>query len=328
MLSKRAAGRRAHLDADAASPHPERCSRISSFWGGGMLLEGKRVVVTGASRGLGRAFAVALAAEGASVVINGTNEALLDETRRIIEDAGGTTITHVGSVAEHATCEQIIQACVDAFGGIDVLVNNAGIVRDRTFLKMSEADFDEVIAVNLKGTWACGQAAARAMSTQGGGHIINIISAAGQLGAFGQNNYAASKAGAVALTFTWAIELPRYNIRSNAIWPLALTDMTDVVLQMARANAEKDGEPSVEPQDMGLGNPDEVATLLVHLCSDDAGWMNGQVLSFNGRRVALWTHPAEINERRRDHWTVEDFQRDLQKHVVPKQEPVGQVITP
>src|SRR5687768_10515961 len=118
-------------------------------------VDGKRVVVTGASRGLGRAFARALAAEGAALVINGTNPDKLHETEAMISQAGGSAIPVIGSVAEVDVCKRIIATCVDRLGGIDSLVNNAGIVRDRTLMKMTPEEFDDVVAVNLRGTWAC-----------------------------------------------------------------------------------------------------------------------------------------------------------------------------
>jgi 3-oxoacyl-[acyl-carrier protein] reductase len=288
-----------------------------------MLLQGKRIVVTGASRGLGRAFATAVAREGASIVINGTNAEKLAETASAARASGGDVHEHVGSVASYAACEELIDMAVQRMGGIDVLVNNAGIVRDRTLLNMSEEEFDEVIAVNLKGTWACGKLAAAAMKAQGKGQILNVISNSGLRGAFGQTNYAASKGGVMGMTFSWALELARYGIRCNAIWPVAQTDMTDVVLQRAWQMADREGKPRLTPREMGLGQPEEVAAIVVYLCLDETDWLNGQIITFNGSKVALWTHPAETNVQMRDSWTVEDFRRDFQRLVVPAQEPVG-----
>ena len=127
------------------------------------ILDGKRIVVTGASRGLGRAFAVAVAAEGAQVVVNGTNEGLVAGVVDSITSAGGVAVPAVGSVADDALAESVVTTCVDAFGGIDAVVNNAGIVRDRTLMNMTPEEFDEVIAVNLRGTWSMSRHAARAM---------------------------------------------------------------------------------------------------------------------------------------------------------------------
>ena len=163
-------------------------------------LEGKRIVVTGASRGLGRAFAIALAEAGARVLINGTHSEKLAETGDLIEAAGGDFLSEVGSVAETSVADRLIARCCESWGGVDVLVNNAGTVRDRTLMRMTDEEFDDVIAVNLRGTWACSRAAARAMK-EDGGHIINIISGSAFTGPIGQTNYAAAKAG-VCLLYT------------------------------------------------------------------------------------------------------------------------------
>jgi NAD(P)-dependent dehydrogenase (short-subunit alcohol dehydrogenase family) len=190
-----------------------------------MSLAGKRIAVTGASRGLGRAFAVACAGAGADVVVNGRDSDSLADTSALVLAAGVRCEAVVGDVAEEAVCTAIVTRCVEAFGGIDCLVNNAGITRDRTLGKMSAEEFDNVIAVNLRGTWACAKAAALAMRERGGS-IVNVVSNTAFSGAIGQTNYAASKAGVAGMTRTWARELSRYEIRVNAIWPIAATDMT------------------------------------------------------------------------------------------------------
>ena len=272
----------------------------------GGQVAGKRVVVTGSSRGLGRAFAVRLASEGAEVVINGTNEAALAETAGQIESASGTCVQVLGSVAEIQTCEQLVETCVQQFGGIDVMVNNAGIVRDRTLLKMSAQEFDDVIAVNLRGAWACTKLAAQAMRQGEGGHIIQIISASGLTGGFGQGNYAASKAGMMGILRTAVMEFAKINVRCNAMWPVAQTDMTQVVFERAEALARSRGEPPPDRQAIGFGMPDDVAVALLWLASDRARHLNGQCLSCNGRKIALWTHPAEFAIETRDSaWTLD-----------------------
>ena len=279
----------------------------------GKAVLGKRVVVTGSSRGLGRAFAVKLAAEGAQVVVNGTNQAALAETSRIIESVGGTSVPVLGSVAEMRTCEALVETCVEQFGGIDLMVNNAGIVRDRTLLKMSEQEFDEVIEVNLRGAWACTKLSAQAMSEGGGGHIIQIISASGLSGGFGQGNYAASKAGLMGILRTAVMEFAKINVRCNAMWPVAQTDMTQVVFDRASAQAKSRGEAPPDPQAIGFGQPDEVAMALLWLASDRAAHLNGQCLSCNGRKIALWTHPAEFAIGTRDEaWTLDAIDAHFQ----------------
>jgi 3-oxoacyl-[acyl-carrier protein] reductase len=272
------------------------------------VLAGKRVLITGSSRGLGRAFAVEMAKAGASVVINGTNAAALAEAEQAVRQTGGKVVAVAGSVADSTVCEALVRACVDSFGGIDVLVNNAGVVRDRTLFKMSDAEFDEVIAVHLRGSWACGKHAALAMREQGGGHIINVISNAGLCGGFGQSNYAAAKAGMLGLQRTWLIELARYGIRSNAFWPIADTDMTHVVFENAARDAATRGQAAPTPAELGFGSPAEVAQGMVWLASDAANHFSGQCITFNGRKTALWTQPREVHEEfRAAPWSVAEL---------------------
>lgn len=271
-------------------------------------LAGKRMVITGSSRGLGRGFAAAAAAEGASVIVNGTNEAVLNETAEAIRTAGGTVVTVPGSVAEPAVAEALVRTCVERFGGIDVMVNNAGIVRDRTLLKMTPEEWDAVIEVHLRGAFLCTQQAALAMREAGGGHIIQVISASGLSGGFGQGNYAAAKEGMIGLMRTALLEFSRFNIRNNALWPIGQTDMTQVVFERARAAAAQQGEPPPDPVALGFGTPDEVAAGLVWLASDGAAHFNGQILTFNGRKTGLWTHPAEQHAAFRDApWSADDL---------------------
>ncbi len=246
-------------------------------------LEGKRIVITGSSRSLGRHFALACAAEGASLIINGTNEEALTAVVKEVAALGAPVHAVPGSVAETRVCNALVDTCVDKFGGIDVMVNNAGIVRDRTLLKMSDEDFDEVIAVNLRGPFLCTRRAALAMSEQGSGHIIQITSASGLVGNFGQTNYAAAKAGLMGMMYTATKELARYNIRCNAMWPVARTDMTQPLI-------DKSGKTASE---LGFGEPQDVARGLVWLASDAAKKFNGQCLTFNGLKTALWRSPCE-----------------------------------
>ncbi|MAT92922.1 MAG: 3-oxoacyl-ACP reductase [Halioglobus sp.] len=246
-------------------------------------LQGKRMVITGSSRSLGRDFALACAAEGASVVINGTDGAALSAVEAELRAAGAAVVAVRGSVAESAVCRALVEACVDNFGGIDVLVNNAGIVRDRTLLKMSDEEFDEVIAVDLRGPFLCTREAGRVMREQGGGHIIQVTSASGLVGNFGQANYAAAKAGMMGLMYTAVKELERYGIRCNAMWPYAHTEMTQPLIDRAGKTA----------RELGFGEPQQVAAGLVWLASDAAVRCNGQCLSFSGYRTALWRSPVE-----------------------------------
>jgi NAD(P)-dependent dehydrogenase (short-subunit alcohol dehydrogenase family) len=271
-------------------------------------LHNQRILITGSSRGLGRAFARATAAQGAQVMVNGTNAEAVAAAVEDIRQAGGRAEAFIGSVAEPDTCQAMVQATVDAFGGIDVLVNNAGIVRDRTLMKMSAEEFDAVINVHLRGAWACTKYAALEMKPAGGGHIVQIISASGLSGGFGQGNYAAAKAGMMGLLRTALIEFASSNIRCNAFWPIADTDMTQVVFERARQAAQSQGAEPPAPAAMGFGQPDEVAQGMVWLLGPSAAHFNGQCITFNGRKVALWTHPTEVAESfSEDPWTVEDL---------------------
>lgn len=260
------------------------------------MLAGRRVIVTGSSRGLGRAFAVEMAKAGAQIVINGTNPDALAAAEAAVRAVGGNVVPVAGSVTDAAVCERLVSTCREAFGGVDVLVNNAGVVRDRTLFKMSDAEFDEVIAVHLRGSFLCGRHAAAAMREQGGGQIIQVISNSGLSGGFGQSNYAAAKAGMLGLLRTWVLELTRHGIRTNAFWPIAETDMTQVVFNLAAKDAAANGRPAPTPAELGFGTATEVAQGMVWLASDAAAHFNGQCVTFNGRKTALWTIPREVHE--------------------------------
>jgi 3-oxoacyl-[acyl-carrier protein] reductase len=268
--------------------------------------EGKVVALTGATRGVGRAAAKALAASGALLVVNGRGRLNLESLCAEIEADGGRAIPVVGSVAEEAVAEEIVASCLAEFGRIDTLINNAGIVRDRTTLRMTVEEFDEVIATNLRGTWLCGREAARAMR-ETGGHLINVISSVAFHGSIGQSNYAASKSGAASLTRSWSYELARYGIRANAVWPIADTEMTQVVLEMAVKGAEQEGKPAPSAAEVGLGDPAQIAKVFVVMAGDLAPDLNAQIVTFNGHRLGLWTHSVEAEVRERDSWAVDEL---------------------
>ncbi|MDQ3963495.1 MAG: SDR family NAD(P)-dependent oxidoreductase, partial [Actinomycetota bacterium] len=203
-------------------------------------LQDKSCVVTGAGRGIGRAIGLAFAAEGARVVVNDVDQAAAEAVVKEIEEAGGRAATDAQPIGTVEAAEALLNNTLDTFGGVDVWVNNAGILRDRMLHKMSEEEFDQVIEVHLKGTWACGRAVvqhwrpiAKKESESGAPpvrKIINVTSASGLRGSVGQSNYAAAKMGIVGLTKTWAKELGRLNITVNAIAPAALTAMTEPLL--------------------------------------------------------------------------------------------------
>ena len=204
------------------------------------MLKDRVAIVTGAGRGVGRAVALELlcAGEGAKVVVNDpgvslqgapTDERPADEVVREIRSHGGEAVASYDSVAGFASAEHIVRAAHDRFGRLDVLVNNAGIIRDRTLFKMTEDDFDAVLAVHLKGTFNMCRHAAPVMRDKGYGRIINMTSAAGLKGNFGQTNYSAAKAGIIGLTMTLALELEKYGITVNAFAPRATTRMTGAI---------------------------------------------------------------------------------------------------
>jgi NAD(P)-dependent dehydrogenase (short-subunit alcohol dehydrogenase family) len=247
-------------------------------------LKGKRMVITGSSRSLGREFALACAREGASLVVNGTNADALAATEDSVRALGAPVVSVAGSVAEESVATALVESCREAFGGIDVMVCNAGIVRDRTLLKMTAEEFDEVIAVDLRGPFLCMQQAARAMVEQEtGGQVIHITSASGLIGNFGQTNYAAAKAGLIGMTYTAMKELGKKGVRANAMWPVARTDMTQPLIDRVGKSA----------RELGFGEATDVAQGLVLLASDACAHWSGQCLTFNGYRTALWQSPTE-----------------------------------
>jgi NAD(P)-dependent dehydrogenase (short-subunit alcohol dehydrogenase family) len=253
------------------------------------LLDGRAAVVTGAGRGIGRDIALCLAAEGAKVVVNdvgvtlggaGTEEDPAAQVCKEIEAAGGSAVPNHDSVSDFEGAASMIATAVDTFGKIDILVNNAGIVRDRTLLKMDEADYDAVIAVHQKGTFNTTRHAAPLMKEAGYGRIINMTSSAGLRGNFGQTNYGGAKAAIMGMTFVWALELGRYGITVNAVAPAGFTRMTEGLYQGAEPPAD---------QDPALNAP-----LVAFLASEDASYVNGQVLGRTGFAYTVFQTPRQI----------------------------------
>jgi len=245
-----------------------------------MRLQEKVAIVTGGGRGIGEATAKAFAREGAKVVVADLNEADVERTVAEINAAGGKAIGFVVNVTDRAKVEELIQTATGKFGRLDILVNNAGITADNTLVKMTEAEWDRVIDVNLKGVFNCGQAAAKIMAEQGGGVILNASSVVGIYGNFGQTNYAATKWGVIGITKSWAKELGRKGIRVNAVAPgFIMTPMTDKmpekVLEMM-----KDKSPL-----KSLGYPEDIAAAYLYLASDEARFVTGTVLSVDGGLV-------------------------------------------
>ncbi|MER7721344.1 SDR family oxidoreductase [Streptomyces flaveolus] len=263
-----------------------------------MDLQGKVAVVTGSGRGLGLGYAQALAAAGAAVVVNDVDRAAVDAAVASITSTGGRATGVVAAVGDSEAAQLLVATAVREFGSLDVLVTNAGILRDRVLWKMTDDDFDAVVRVHLRGTFTCARAAAVRMREQGtGGRLILISSPAGQRGNFGQTNYAAAKAGIVAMARTWAMELGRAGVTVNAVVPVAATEMTKTIPAFAPVieAAERDGRPLPDwlRKDEGLGTVEDVAGLVTFLASDASADVTGQAIGVGGDRLALWAHPKE-----------------------------------
>ena len=272
------------------------------------LLEGKRAVVTGAGGGIGRAHARLLAAHGAAVVVNDVDAARAAAVVAEISAAGDSAVANGDSIATRAGAEALIAACVDAFGGIELLVNNAGNLRDRSFLKMSDEEFDAVWLVHVKGSFWCAQAAARRMQAQGRGGVIINTSSGSHFGNFGQTNYAAAKGAIASMTYTWAIELARFGIRVNAICPVAATQMTHGLM------SAPDGQA---PEQLWL--PERNAPLVVYLASEEAANVSGQVFGVGGERLAHMVQPHYGKTlTHAGGWTVEAIRECFQREMPPE----------
>ena len=243
-----------------------------------MRLEGKSAVVTGSAQGIGRAVVQAFAREGARVVAADLNDAGGEETVKLVRDAGGEAVYCHADVSQLADVESALDECESAFGPVDIMVNNAGIVRAAMLHKISETQFDQVIAVHLKGTWAGIQAAAKRMIPRQSGRIINVTSGAGLRGTIGQINYSSAKMGIVGATKSASRELGRYNITVNAISPAAITPMTETI-----RTDERFQKKYLERIPLGRwGTAEEMTAGFVFLASDEASYVTGIVLRIDG----------------------------------------------
>ena len=289
-----------------------------------MMLKDRVVVVTGAARGIGREIALLMARHGARVVVNdlgGTSDGAggsatpADEVVNEIKGLGGEAVASYESVASMKGGAGIVQAALDHFGGIDIVVNNAGIVRDRMIFNMTEEEWDAVIGVHLKGSFALTRAAAPRFREQHWGRFINMTSTSGLVGNVGQANYAAAKMGIVGLTRVTALDMARYNVTANCISPFAWTRLigtipTDTPEQKARvAKLEK-------------MSPRDIAPLAVYLASDDAGQVSGQIFGVRGKEIFMFSQPRPVRAIHRDDgWTperlAEIFRGTLGHHLVP-----------
>jgi NAD(P)-dependent dehydrogenase (short-subunit alcohol dehydrogenase family) len=260
-------------------------------------LDGRVAIVTGAGRGIGRSVARLLASEGASVVVNDLGSAVdgsghdsgpAHDVVAEIAEAGGKAIANGADISDHAAAEQLVESAIEQFGRLDVLVNVAGILRDRMVFNMTEQEWDDVIRVHLKGTFNTTRFASahwrslRDESAQN--RIINFTSVSGLHGAPGQPNYAAAKMGIVGLTWSSARALGKYGVTVNAISPGAATRMTDSVPTDRRRT-----RPEVDEW-----SPDNVAPIVAYLASERSGWITGRIIHSSGYEVSLYSNPEPV----------------------------------
>jgi NAD(P)-dependent dehydrogenase (short-subunit alcohol dehydrogenase family) len=272
------------------------------------ILDGKVIIVTGAGRGIGRAIAIAVADAGAKVVVNdlgasaggeGDDTSPATEVVNEISAAGGEAVANFNSVAEWDSAHEIVQAAIDTFGRVDGLVNNAGIVHDAIFHKMSEDIFDTIVKVNLKGSFNMGRACAPHFRKQEGGSMVHMTSTSGLIGNLGQANYMSAKLGIVGLSKSIALDMARYNVRSNCISPFAWSRLfgkvpSDTPEQKARLEKIKQM------------TPEKIAPLAVALLSDDASNVTGQIFAVRNNEIFLMSQSRPIRTAHTsDGWTPE-----------------------
>ncbi len=248
-----------------------------------MRLKDKAAIVTGAGRGIGEGIALRFAEEGAQVVVNDVNEADVNRTVETIKSQGGKAVPVIGSVASRPVAQKMVDTAVKEFGTVDILVNNAGIIRDAMLHKMTDEQWDQVIEVNLKGTYLCIQCAARVMREKGYGKIINISSTSWK-GNPGQLNYSATKAGVIGMTKTAAKELAPKGINVNVIAPGMI--WTDMIKSMPPAIVERmeKGLAFIVPLNR-KGQPRDIANLALFLASDESSYITGQLIHCDGGMI-------------------------------------------
>jgi NAD(P)-dependent dehydrogenase (short-subunit alcohol dehydrogenase family) len=287
-------------------------------------LDGRVAIVTGAGRGIGRSTALLLASEGASVVVNDLGGAMdgtgadvgpaADVVAEIAE-AGGKAIANGADISDHAAAEGLIKSAIAEFGRLDVLVNVAGILRDRMIFNMSEQEWDDVIRVHLKGTFNTSKFAAahwrslREESAQN--RIINFTSVSGLHGAPGQPNYAAAKMGIVGLTWSCANSLAKYGVTCNAVSPAAATRMTDSIpTDRRRTDRPTDEDPR--------RSPDNVAKVVAYLASERSGWLNGRIVHSAGYEVSLYNNMAPVVRLiAEEPWDLEHLAAEVERSFRP-----------
>ena len=272
------------------------------------MLAGKVAVVTGAGGGIGRGIALAMAAAGAKVVVNDIGASLSGDStsagpaQQVAEEiikAGGKAVPNTDSVATRASANNIIQTAIDQFGRIDIVVNNAGNLRDRVFHKMSDEEWSQVIDVHLNGTFYVSRAAANHFREQESGAFVHMTSTSGLIGNFGQANYSAAKLGIAALSKSIALDMARYNVRSNCIAPFAWSRMTSSI----PANTPEEKARVVKLQKMEAG---KIAPMAVFLASDAAKDVTAQIFGVRANEIMLFSQPRPVRSvHMNEGWTPE-----------------------
>ena len=278
------------------------------------IVAGKVAIVTGAGRGIGRAIALLMAGEGAHVVVNdigasldgaGSDAGPAGAVVKEIEAAGGKAIASTVSIVDPKGAETIVKEAVDAFGRVDIVVNNAGILRDRIFHKMSWSDWSDVIAVHLNGSFNMSRAVAEHFREQNSGAFVHMTSTSGLIGNFGQANYMAAKLGIAGLSRAIALDMARFNVRSNAIAPFAWSRMIGSI----PAETEQEKKRVEKLQQM---TPEKIAPLVVYLSSDRAADVSGQIFSVRNNEIFLFSQPRPIRAMHRSEgWTPETLDQQL-----------------
>jgi len=289
------------------------------------IVAGKVAIVTGAGRGIGRAIAMLMAQEGARVVVNdvgasldgsgsdaGPAQQVVDE----IKKAGGEAIASTLTITEPKNADAIVKGALDAFGRVDIVVNNAGILRDRIFHKMSWSDWSDVISVHLHGSFNMSHAVAGAFREQNSGAFVHMTSTSGLVGNFGQANYMAAKLGIVGLSRGIALDMARFNVRSNCIAPFAASRMIGSI----PAETPEDKARVEKIQQM---TPEKIAPLAVYLASDKAGGISGQIFSVRNNEIFLFNQTRPIRSlHRADGWTPEKLDAQLKGAFAPSFTPL------
>jgi NAD(P)-dependent dehydrogenase (short-subunit alcohol dehydrogenase family) len=289
------------------------------------IVQGKVAIVTGAGRGIGRGIALLLAQEGAHVLVNDVGAALdgsgsdAGPAQQVVDEikkAGGQAVASTLSISDPQNADKIVQAALDAFGRVDILINNAGILRDRIFHKMSWSDWSDVIDVHLHGSFNMSRAVAGHFREQNSGAFVHMTSTSGLIGNFGQANYMAAKMGIVGLSRGIALDMARFNVRSNAIAPFAWSRMIGSI----PTESEEEQKRVAKLQQM---TPEKIAPLAVYLASERAEGISGQIFSVRNNEIFLFGQTRPLRSiHRADGWTPEKIDQQLKGAFAPSLTPL------